>query len=131
MWTSVENANIDTVQKFSLKNNKLYKFKLSHVIDGDTIKGILKPWIFGKCYLFSIRLIGFDAPEIRTLNLEEKRKGQKAKEYLINIIKDTPILYVECGDFDAFGRILGKVFLDKSRNTPVNDLMDIYCQYHN
>jgi endonuclease YncB( thermonuclease family) len=113
---------------FSLKSSKLHRCKVETVIDGDTIKCIFKPWFFGIYYLFNIRLLDFDTPELRTKDLVEKEKGIKARDYLFDILLKNPTVYLECGDFDSFGRILGYVYLDNRRKVCVNNLMIEYLE---
>lgn len=113
-------------KRFSFKSTKLHKCKIVSVIDGDTVKCIFKPWFFGRYYLFNVRLLDFDTPEVRTRDPVEKEQAIAARNYLFNILVKQPVVYLECSDFDSFGRILGYLFLDKHRITLVNALMIDY-----
>ena len=79
-------------------------------IDGDTIKVIFH--FHGQLVENKIRLLGINAPESRTLDLKEKKKGIEAKKYFESICKTNThdIVYIECGEFDNFGRVLGYVY---------------------
>ena len=64
-----------------IKDKYLYEAELIRVIDGDTIDA----WIdlgFNITVRRRIRLWGIDAPETRTLDLEEKAEGKIAKARL-------------------------------------------------
>lgn len=87
-------------------------------IDGDTIKVVFYP--FGdKLVEIKIRLLGINAPESRTHDLNEKERGIAAKKYLESIISTNEhgIVYIECGEFDSFGRVLAKVYQVRTGNT--------------
>ena len=63
----------------------LYEAELIRVVDGDTIDA----WIdlgFNITVRRRIRLWGINAPETRTLDLEEKREGKLAKARLEDIL---------------------------------------------
>ena len=116
--------SLDThkVPKFSLKSDKLHPVKVTKVVDGDTFKCIFKPYNGSNYFSFSIRMLGYDSPEIRRCTPEEKELGLIAKSRLSKIIQDK-IIYLKCDDFDCFGRLLGTAYLDKNGVINVNDLM--------
>jgi len=122
----LQDLTLENTTHFTLKSTKLHKCKLVSVTDGDTVKVAFKPFgFFSKYWVFNVRLLDFDAPEIRTKDLDEKRKGIEARNTLVGLLTN-PIVYLECGNFDSFGRILGYLFLDESRNVSVNELMKTY-----
>lgn len=99
-----------------------YPCKVVHIVDGDTVDvdidlgfGI---WIHKE----RIRLYGIDTPESRTRDLEEKKYGFAAKDYLTGMLDDTQIiLKTHKDDKGKFGRILGELwrtsnYADKSIN---------------
>ena len=93
--------------EFSLKGRKL-PAKIVSVYDGDTCK--LNLFLEdGKLYKFNIRIDGYDSPEMKSKNILEKKFAQRSKEYLGNMILGK-IVNIECGDFDKYGRILGKKY---------------------
>ena len=79
-------------------------------IDGDTIRVIFH--FYGHLVKNKIRLLGINAPESRTTDLEEKALGMKAKKYFEDLCKTNryDIVYLECGKLDDFGRILAEVY---------------------
>lgn len=92
--------------------------KVVEVYDGDTIFIHLPDQhpLFGK--RIGVRIDGIDTPEIRTKNACEKRKGQKAKKVLENIIARANRVDVVDVQKDKFFRILGTVLVD---GKPVTD----------
>lgn len=100
-----------------------YRCKLRKVVDGDTVDididlgfGV---WLQDE----RVRLYGIDTPESRTRDLEEKKYGLAAKEYVINFLDDE-WLTLKTKEYDSkgkFGRILGELwrtssYADKSLN---------------
>ena len=100
-----------------------YRCKLRKVVDGDTVDidvdlgfGV---WLQDE----RVRLYGIDTPESRTRDLEEKKYGLAAKEYVKNFLDDE-WLTLKTKEYDSkgkFGRILGELwrtssYADKSLN---------------
>lgn len=100
-----------------------YRCKLRKVVDGDTVDididlgfGV---WLQDE----RVRLYGIDTPESRTRDLEEKKYGLAAKEYVENFLNDE-WLTLKTKEYDSkgkFGRILGELwrtssYADKSLN---------------
>jgi micrococcal nuclease len=85
-----------------------YKFKVTRVIDGDTIVGdadlgfgvIMKGRV--------IRLFGIDTPELRSSNEKEKILGQMAKTFVEETVLGKDVILNSIADKKgSFGRILG------------------------
>lgn len=124
--------------KFSLNNFKCWA-RVVDIYDGDTITVVLS--YRDNCYKFSVRLLGINANEIRNKNSDEKRKAILARDRLARIIlqtfDDEPLkepfsemlesevylVWLECCEFDAFGRILGWAFLGPEQNKSINDIL--------
>jgi len=89
----------------------LYEAELIRVIDGDTIDA----WIdlgFNITVRRRIRLWGINAPETRTLDLEEKREGKLAKARLEEILSiNRGSFSVKSIGVDKYGRCLGEIYL--------------------
>ena len=92
--------------------------KVIDVYDGDTCKVNL--------YLhdndlkqFTIRMMGYDCPELRTKNATEKKFGYRSKEIMQKLILDK-LIKLECLDFDKYGRILGQIYIFDSKNNEIN-----------
>ena len=93
----------------------IYRGKLDRVIDGDTIDAMIDVgfdiWVKKR-----IRYMGMDAWESRTRDLEEKKKGLAAKDYVNQMApvgtKVTVITHKE----GKYGRILAEVFIETEPN---------------
>jgi len=89
----------------------LYEAELIRVVDGDTIDA----WIdlgFNITVRRRIRLWGINAPETRTLDLEEKREGKLAKARLEEILSiNRGSFSVKSIGVDKYGRCLGEIYL--------------------
>lgn len=86
-----------------------YKVKeIVRIVDGDTIDLVIDVGFY--IYLQQrIRLKGINAPETRTLDLQEKDKGLKAKEWLERELKDKEIT-IKTTKEDKYGRMLGELY---------------------
>ena len=80
--------------------------KVVKVVDGDTID-VLIDLGFDLTKKERIRLAGIDTPESRTRNLEEKKMGLEAKEYLQNKLDNCKNLRVKTEKDGKYGRMLG------------------------
>ena len=99
-------------------SKEMYKYEATvrRWVDGDTVDVDID---LGFGIIFHnqrIRLYGIDAYESRTRDLEEKRKGLAAKEFVNEMApvgsKVTLITYKE----GKYGRILGEIFIDGDTN---------------
>jgi len=121
-WSSVNN---DT-PLFSLENMYL-QCKVVNVYDGDTCKVVFP--MNGKLYRWNVRLSGYDTPEMRPPKSQENREeeiaaAKEAKKFLIGkVMNEDQLVYIKCGEFDKYGRLLGTLFLEEDSETSVNDLM--------
>ena len=88
-----------------------YKFELEKVYDGDTVYGWIDLGMQTKVYK-KIRLFGIQAPEVKTKNKEEKKKGFRSKEWLINVLSGEDIIIkTEQDKTGKYGRVLGTLFI--------------------
>jgi micrococcal nuclease len=88
-----------------------YKIKkINKIIDGDTVDVDIDLG-FGITYSQRVRLKDINAPEIRTLNTEEKAKGLAAKEWLQKELSREGEWIIETTKEDKYGRILGTLYL--------------------
>ena len=91
-----------------------YRVKsIKKVIDGDTFDCIMDLG-FDVLLEARVRMMGMDTPESRTRDLEEKKFGLLAKEYLtIKLEAEDIIVRTEVdNEKGKFGRILGWVWAD-------------------
>ena len=82
-----------------------YKAEVLSVYDGDTVTLMIDQGMkhFARV---KVRMIGIDTPEIRTKDLEEKKRGYEAKDYLKSRIEGKTII-VQTLKKGKFGRWLG------------------------
>ena len=113
-------------KKFTLEGQtKLCK--VVSVYDGDTCKvvfdhnGVINRW--------NVRMNGYDTPEMRPSkslpNRDEiKQKAIASRDYLKSLVynKDQ-LVYIKCGEFDKYGRLLGDIYINKEDEESVNNLM--------
>ena len=65
-----------------------YRCKVVKIIDGDTVDVDIDLGFGVWLHKERIRLFGIDTPESRTRDLEEKKYGLAAKEYLTGMLDD-------------------------------------------
>ena len=110
--------------KFSLKNT--FKIcKIVDVYDGDTVRGVFEN--NGKYNKWTIRMYGYDSPEMRPSKKLENRDEIKAKaiisrDYLRSKILNKTI-FLHCLNFDKYGRVLANIYLEELGEKSVNDHM--------
>lgn len=115
----------DDIKLFSLEN-RTFEAKIVNVYDGDTCYAVF--YLNNEPVKFRIRMYGYDSPEMKPpLNLENRdneiEKAKEAKHQLENLILNK-IVKLECGSFDKYGRLLGKIYIIKNNNEIyVNDHM--------
>ena len=80
--------------------------KIVKVYDGDTVHAVFK--MFDKYYKWNCRILHVDTPELRTKDLEEKKRGYECKEKLCDLILDKIVL-LNCSTFDKYGRLLVEI----------------------
>jgi endonuclease YncB( thermonuclease family) len=91
--------------------NQVYKGKLLRIIDADTIEAAIFLG-FNISIKKKIRLIGVNAPEIRTKDLKTKEKGLAAKAFLESLLTSKDLIIKSKG-FDKYGRCLAEVIVDE------------------
>lgn len=89
--------------------------KVIEVYDGDTLTAVFR--FRGELNAFHIRLLGYDAPEMRNNknnNEEQKRLAISAKHELEQLTLNKMVT-LHCKKFDPHGRILAFVFVKRQR----------------
>lgn len=90
------------------------------IIDGDTFDCIMDLG-FDVLLEARVRMAGIDTPESRTRDLEEKKFGLLAKEWLIEHLNDDIIISTQLdNEKGKFGRVLGTVWAE---GTNINEKM--------
>ena len=101
--------------------------KVVDIYDGDTIKVVFMD--NNRINKWNIRMEGYDSPEMRPSrkleNRDEiKKKAIEAKNYLKSLImNENQLVYLKCGKFDKYGRLLGTLYVEQTDEVSVNDLM--------
>ena len=94
------------------------------VYDGDTVTLIIP--IKDSYYKMKCRLYGIDTPEKRTKDDFEKKCAIIARDRMIELIHEK-VVWIECIDWDKYGRLLANIYLKKSDmkngKDSVNNLM--------
>ena len=100
-----------------------YSCKLVRVVDGDTCDAMIDlgfdTWVKKR-----IRFMGVDCWESRTRDLEEKKKGLAAKEYVKDLLEnsDDGKFSIISHGVGKYGRVLGEIFV-KGHEQSVNELL--------
>lgn len=101
----------------------LYKINVTRVVDGDTVDAEIDLGFDIKIQK-RIRLHGIDAPETRTRDKQEKRKGLAAKKRLEQIVENqNNLLYLKSMDRGKYGRCVGVLFEPDFDFDSVNDML--------
>lgn len=113
------------VPKFGLEGLVMCDARVVKVHDGDTITVVHHMGAFRDLRQVNVRILDVSAPE---MNLQTRKMALEAREHLLRVIKapvdpnnkydpeyfeaNEVLIDVHCGRFDAFGRILGEVYID-------------------
>jgi endonuclease YncB( thermonuclease family) len=105
-----------SIEQFSL-NGRIILGKVVSVYDGDTCKVNL--FVSNDLKQFTVRMMGYDSPEMRTKNTTEKQCGNVSKTALIKLVEGH-IVKLECLEFDKYGRLLANVFIRVANGEELN-----------
>ena len=101
-----------------------YRVDIVRVVDGDTVDVDIDLGFGVWLKKQRVRLYGIDTPESRTRDLNEKKYGLMAKEYLKERISNGAILKTRLDGKGKYGRILGEfIVLDNEVRVNVNQEM--------
>jgi endonuclease YncB( thermonuclease family) len=92
--------------------------------DGDTCTLNIRS-NFGD-HQWRVRLLGFDAPEIKTKDMTEKIHALACRDVLLELIEHKYCV-VSCQNFEKYGRLLGTIFIRTSILTKENVITES-CQ---
>jgi micrococcal nuclease len=101
-----------------------YNAQVLRVVDGDTVD-VLIDCGFSTFRKERVRLYGINAPESRTRDIKEKRRGLAAKERLDQLIANTEgkiVLKTELDKKGKYGRILGVIW-DEAKRKNFNNML--------
>lgn len=89
-----------------------YEAELIRVVDGDTLIASISLG-FDTYVKKTIRFQGFNAPESRTRNLEEKKRGLAAKDRVKEILEENDNKFIlKSHGVGKYGRCLGEIFVE-------------------
>ena len=89
----------------------IYKAKCLRVVDGDTVDAQIDLG-FDTHKVIRIRLVGVNAAESHTRDLEEKARGLAAKQFVKDILKKHNNEFIlHSQGVGKYGRCLGEIFL--------------------
>jgi len=93
-----------------------YEVEVLRVVDGDTVDVRIDLGfnVWHKC---RVRMVGINAPESRTRDLEEKEKGLAAKEWLklrFFGVGDIYSVELQSQGTGKYGRVLGEFYIDET-----------------
>ena len=102
-----------------------YRCKIIRVVDGDTVDVDIDLGFGVWLHKERVRIYGIDTPESRTRDLEEKKYGLAAKEFVKEFVREKggSNIVLRTRKYDAkgkFGRILGDIIVD---NVSMSDTM--------
>jgi len=100
-----------SVPFFTLKGHKC-QAKVVHVYDGDTVHLVFE--FLGQMFKWHTRIAHVDTPELKTKNVEEKKKGYEVRDKLRELI-DNKVVDIVCLDFDKYGRVLAEITYNGER----------------
>ena len=107
------------------KDPYIYRIKqILRVIDGDTIDADIDLG-FDISLTKRIRLAGVDTPESRTADVNEKKYGLEAKEWLKHKVEKAEHILIKTelpDSTEKYGRIIGHLFVNDQANS-LNDQM--------
>ena len=99
-----------------------YKAKLIKVVDGDTVDALIDCG-FSTFKKERVRLYGINAPESRTRDKKEKKRGLASKARLKELIKEGKNEFIVETMIDKkgkYGRLLGELFNPSGVGTSYN-----------
>jgi micrococcal nuclease len=103
-----------------------YRVKIVKIVDGDTVDVDIDLGFGVWLKKERIRMFGIDTPESRTRDLDEKKYGLMAKDYITRLLDDEGgiVLKTHKDAEGKYGRILGELWRTTDfADTSINDLM--------
>tara|TARA_Y100001972_G_C7506968_1_gene256351 strand:- start:25 stop:369 length:345 start_codon:yes stop_codon:yes gene_type:complete len=97
-----------------------YKVEVLRIVDGDTVDVRIDLGfnVWHKC---RVRLMGINAPESRTRDKEEKKRGLAAKQWLIDTLEEAESdIEMQSHGVGKYGRVLGELF---TKDGNINKIM--------
>ena len=112
---TLDDVVVDSCPWFGIPEGTTLECRVVSVYDGDTVTVIVP--FETKFFKTKCRLMGIDTPELRTRDPAEKAAGYAARDYLRTLI-DQKHVWVQCGGYDKYGRLLGTIYLTSTLEAP-------------
>lgn len=113
-----------TFPKFTFKNKIIFG-KVIKVYDGDTCQ--INTYIQNDIFRFNVRLHGYDSPELKSNNLIEESYAKVSKKVLNELIMNKIVL-LKCFNFDKYGRILCKIYINNNLDNTLLEVNEYMIQ---
>jgi len=118
-WNSIKKG-----KDFSY-HGKSFLAKVVDLYDGDTGRIVFRDNL--RMVQYKFRLYGIDTPELkppRSMKNRDKEieNAKKARDFLANLVLNQ-VVYVECLEFDKYGRILINIYHSRWNRRSINNLM--------
>ena len=102
-------------EDFSFANQR-FLAKVVEYYDGDTVRVVFN--FGGRRIQYRARMVGYDSPEMKPLKSNPNREAEKAaanaaRSALIAKVAEgskEDLVFIECGEFDKYGRVLVTMF---------------------
>ena len=96
-----------------MKPQFTYKATVERVVDGDTVDALIDLG-FDTWKRIRIRMMGMNAPESRTRDLEEKKRGLAAKDRLMELLDEHAGEFIlKSHGVGKYGRCLGTLWVNE------------------
>jgi endonuclease YncB( thermonuclease family) len=101
--------------------------KVVEYYDGDTVRIAFIPAGAAAPVQYKARMLGYDSPELHPLmsranRVAEKKAAERAREALHAKVGAEGLVWVKCGKFDKYGRVLVTMF-DRATGEDLNQWM--------
>ncbi len=92
----------------------MYTYKLTdiRVVDGDTIEATIDLGFRNRIHKQPIRLLGVDAPEVKSKDPGERARAKQCTERVEELIAGASTVILVSKKLDKYGRALGNVLLN-------------------
>ena len=116
----------DQIKQFNMDGVKCYGV-LVNVYDGDTFRAVV--YHDGRMKKLTFRPIGYDTPEMKPPKSMENRdahieKAKEARQKFIDLCGGMhSYVFLRCGKYDKYGRVLVHVTNRRYSRKTINDLM--------
>lgn len=123
----MELCTAENTDFFGFDSIILHKCKIVDVYDGDTCTCVLQYPDSNKYFKWKVRLVGYNAPELRPLLSTPNRDAiiTQAKIFRddLKFLTQNKILFLKFYGFDKYGRVLGKLYHNEKDIESINEII--------